>query len=207
MEKIRIRRAKMRDGSRKIAVKSPYNIDFVEEARRRNGSFNSTKKEWFFDERDEDYIRELCIKIYGTDGEITAETVNVRVTVNSTWAEWRGGLALYGRQIARAWGRDSGAKSGEGVIWVSGDGADSGGSVKNWRTIIAAGTVIELRDIPKSLVENNNIPDELSVEIISENSIDKDALKAEREKLTARIDEIDKLLDTKSCLVNLKVSK
>ena len=54
--------------------------------------------------------------------------------------------------MARAYGRDSGAKIGEGVVFLEG-GASSGGSVKNWYTTIKKGSVFEVRDVPRAKAE------------------------------------------------------
>jgi hypothetical protein len=51
------------------------------------------------------------------------------------------GCSLFGRTIAKAWGRDSDAKLGDDIIWLSGI-YRSGGSMKNWKTEIREGNFI-----------------------------------------------------------------
>jgi hypothetical protein len=118
--------------------------------------------------------------------------VDIWVTVNEDWEERRGGLFLFGRQVARAFGRDSGARLGDGIVLKRGS-VNSSGSMKNWKTKITDGTIFIMTDVPKAAVENNGVPEELTVEIIGQN-IDREALEAERAKLIARIAEIDALL-------------
>lgn len=180
----------------RVQVHTPYHPHFPQRARALGGRWDNSCRCWMFDRRDEGRIRELCREIYGTDGSDAAasDLVTVRVTVGQDdWSEHTGALYLYGRQVARARGRDSGAKLGEGVVLLSG-GVCSDGSMKNWYTTARPGTVLEIRDVPRRAVEENGVPREVEVEIVGE-STDYDALRAERERLTARIAEIDAILN------------
>lgn len=178
----------------RVLVKAPYNPDFPSEARLLGGKWRAPL--WVFDSRDEERVRELCRLIYGTDGTGCNELVTLRVTVTGHWAEQQDGIYLAGRQVARAFGRDSGAKLGPGVVVLSGR-FDSGGSVKNWTTECKAGTIFELRDVPRRAAEKE--ADEnggCTIEIIGgEAVIDVEALTHERERLLARIAEIDLMLN------------
>lgn len=61
-------------------------------------------------------------------------------------------IRLFGKTIASAYGRDSGAKLGKDAVLIKGN-ACSGGSVKNWRTIIVAESVILLNNVPRQMYE------------------------------------------------------
>ena len=182
-----------------LATRTPFHPAFPARARKLGGRWDG--KYWTFDARDESRVRELCREIYGTDGEDEAasDRVTVRVTVGGGgWNARRQGLYLCGREVARAFGRDSGAKLGEGVVVLEG-GFTSGGSVKNWETQARPGTVFEMRDVPRRAVAavGNGTDDGLTLEVIEEHidrDVDKDALRAERERLLARVAEIDNLL-------------
>lgn len=63
---------------------------------------------------------------------------------------WQGPVEVAGRTIARAWGRDSGAKLGDGVVKLQGR-VGSGGSMKNWETVVDADVV--LHDCPRKVAE------------------------------------------------------
>jgi hypothetical protein len=178
----------------KITTQTPYNPDFPARAKKLGGKWQASTKSWMFDARDEGRVRELVSDIYGTDGDNTGELVDVRVTIKEDWSEWRQGLFLYGKNVARAYGRDSGATIGDGVSIESGQGFTSSGSMKNWRTKALEGTVFILRDVPRKAFEQNGIPEELEVEIINQ-TIDRDALESEKAKLLARLAEIDELLN------------
>lgn len=187
----------IKQNSNKIDVFSPYNPEFPSSAKSLGGRWNSVEKCWSFDSRDEENVRKLCQDIYGTDGT-ESELVTVRIAANRDLeSDYCDSFYLFGRQIARATGRDSGAYPCDGVVVVSGRKFQSGGSRKNWKTIIKKDTVFEVRDVPKLAVENEDSYDYknyCSVEIV-ENTIDRSALIVEREKLLARIAEIDKVLE------------
>jgi len=170
-----------------IAVVAPYNPEFVDAARRIAGKWHAADKSWRFDIRDEARVRELCQTIYGSDGR-TQDLVTVRVRFEKAAAVRCGPIAVAGRTIARAFGRDGGAKLGDGVILESG-GFRSGGSVKNWETQVVDGTAVLVRDFPRATAE------QLGLDIVDEAPvIDRVALQAERDRLVARIAEIDALL-------------
>lgn len=169
----------------KVEVKTPYHPDFPREAKLLGGKWNNAA--WLFDSRDEDRVRELCRKIYGTDGT-AADLVSVRLTAKTEIAALHSGIFAAGRCVARATGRDSGAKLGDGVILLSGR-VTSGGSMKNWRTYVIEGSVVEVRDVPRAAVADIDA-DDWAVEIVE--AEDKTSvLLAERERLLARLAEID----------------
>lgn len=194
---------KVKRTAHQIQVESPYNPDLPASARRLGGKWDGTKKIWFFDLRDEARVEELYRSIYGewpVEGATgPAETVTLKVTIGSRWWEVKhGGIFLCGRQVARATGRDSGATLGGGVVVLSGKGFESGGSVKNWSTCGAPGTVFEIRDIPRILAEEEIAKpheDGDMVEIVGETVVNREALEAEKEALLKRLAEIDKLLE------------
>ncbi len=138
-----------------LIVSSPYNPDFVRWAKTRNGKFDKAQGTWTFDARDEAAVRERCIAVYGTDGSSDIELVDVRLihVGGSNYAALCKGIFLLGRQVVRAFGRDSGAKLGEGCVLISGR-IGSGGSVKNWTTVVSKGAVFEVRDVPRSALED-----------------------------------------------------
>ncbi len=176
----------------KLLAYSPYNPDLPSAAKKLGGRWNATEKAWTFDVRDEARVRELYRSIYGTDGtQAAGDLVTLKVRCVEEWDEWRGGLFVCGRQVARATGRDSGAKLAEGVVILQG-AVRSGGSVKNWRTIADDGTVFEIRDVPRPAAEQDT-PSEVVVEVVEQDS-SFDALREEREQLMQRVAEIDAML-------------
>ena len=172
-----------------ISVTADYNDEFVKVAHTMGGKWHSPS--WVFDIREEDLVRSTCLKIYGTDG-VNADLVDVQITLNDFDAKKCAPIVIFGKTVARAFGRDSGAKIGTGIVIKSGK-FGSGGSAKNWLTIAEDGTSFIMRDVSRSLVEAN-MEKSIQAEIISETDIDIEALKAEKEKLVARLAEIENLL-------------
>lgn len=188
---------KILDG--KLLVESEYNPAFVQAARRLGGKWESPF--WSFDVRDEADVRALCLECYGTDGLTAVELVDLQVTIPEDVSEIGGrqdSIYLFGRVIARAWGRDSGAKLGNGIVIKQG-GFSSGGSVKNWITAVQDGTVFIMRDVPKSLVDTHDNK-AFIVEVIAKQSVSKENLNAEKELLIKRLAEIENLLNNRECL-------
>ena len=182
-----------------ISVASPFHPAFVRRAKELGGKWDAAAKVWTFDARDEDDVRALCCEVYGTDGS-PVKLVDVRITYRHAASGDRSAIYSCGREIARAWGRDSGAKLGEGVKLVEGR-VRSGGSAKNWETVIDAGSVLVLRDVPEPIALRRVCDKEdRLVEILpsAAATVDVPALQAEREKLVARMAEIDAILSTQT---------
>ncbi|MBV6425507.1 MAG: hypothetical protein NAOJABEB_03328 [Steroidobacteraceae bacterium] len=169
-----------------LTVASPYHPQFPARAKALGGRFNGNDKTWQFDARDESRVREMVIDIFGTDGSTgVGDLVTVRVRVN----DYGLGDTLFvaGRQVARRPGRDMPVRLGDGVVIVSGGFAHSGGSQAKPRLAAHDNTVLEIRDLPRAIAEREGLE-------IVEITIDRAALMAEREKLIARLAEIDALL-------------
>ncbi|OQA07948.1 MAG: hypothetical protein BWY65_01679 [Firmicutes bacterium ADurb.Bin373] len=181
-------------GNGKIAVETPYNPEFVSKIKKAGGRWNASSKTWECDERSVEAVRAIMREVYGMD-DMPQELVTVRVTVGDrNISKHTGPVVLFGRTIASAYGRDSGAKIGEGVCFEAG-GCTSGGSVKNWYTVIESGSIITIYDVPRRAVEEKLgwSDSDGAVEIME--AVDPLAgLKAEREALLKRLTEIDAIL-------------
>lgn len=182
-----------------VRVESPYNAKFVASARALGGKW--TAPCWAFDIRDDDRVRELCLQHYGEDGR-TCEHVTLRAVFLPGIGALGDSIYLAGRVIASAFGRDSGAKLGSGVVLLSG-GFGSGGSAKNWKTVTnsAEGATVLVRDVPRAIADRLMTPGGLdgeradSVTIEPESPVvDRQALTDERARLVARIADIDAIL-------------
>ncbi len=118
-----------------------------------------------------------------------------KVTVGDhTISAHTGPVVLFGRTVASAHGRDSGAKIGEGVCFEAG-GCTSGGSVKNWYTVIESGSVLTIYDVPRRAAEEKlGWSDSYGSFEIVEAADPLAGLKAEKEALLKRLAEIDAIL-------------
>ena len=143
----------------KISVASPFNNKFPARARNLGGKWEGGQ--WVFDRRVEPDVRALCVELYGTDGTAPADVVDVRVIVTPSQAWGHTPFAtnfltvtLAGRPVARAFHRDSGARTNEGVIVRQG-GWTSGGSRKNPCIEFkdSETTEVEVLDVPRAAAE------------------------------------------------------
>lgn len=176
-----------------ILVEAPYNTDFIAEARKLNGKWDGATKAWKFDIRDESRVREICLNVYGNDG-LAKNLCTLKVIFpNSEYAD-KGPIEICGRPIARAFGRDSGAKLCEGIVLLNGNFI-SGGSMKNWITTVNGGTTVLVRDFPKSKAEEliSQNPEKYSIQDETP-IVNKDELLKEKQRLLDRLAEIENLL-------------
>ena len=175
-------------------VYTPYNKEFIERLKKSIGSarWNPGKNCWSVPERSADLVRDIMRSVYGETDNEPGEHVDVKVTFGrDDWAECKP-YVLFAKTIATAYGRDSGAKVGEGVELITGE-FTSGGSRNKWKTMVEEGTVIIIRDVCKTLVDAWDNED-ITVEIIGEAAKDKKELLKEKELLLNRLKEIDRLL-------------
>lgn len=175
----------------------PFNTRFVAQIKRIGGRWMPDQKRWAVDVRNVEHVRAAMLDCYGRTDVSADDMVTVRVTVGDKGiGVRRGSVEMFGRVVARAWSRDEGARTGDGVVFLEG-GPDSGGSMKYWETIVYAGSVFLVRDVPRQHVLAHQAAwIELGHKIeIEEGAADSRAqLMAERERLAARLAEIDRLL-------------
>lgn len=176
----------------KAELYTPYSRMFVDKIKLLGGKWDSLKKCWIVDEAAVEDAREIMRSVYGYDDNGTGETVNVLLTFTDDVYSVKEPVTIFGRTIASALSRDSGARAGEGAWFLQG-APESGGSAKNWTTIVRKGAVVKLLNLPKGMVSDDTLPDGVTMQIIGDD-IDRDALTQEKERLLARIAEIDKLL-------------
>ena len=180
-------------------IYTPYNPDFVSEIKRIGGArWNSSSKCWSVPEEMADAVREIIKSVYGyTDQEDATEMVSVIVKFKRDVYRTRGSYEMFGKTLSRAWSRDSGARAGDDVIYLQGK-PKSGGSRNNWDSIVPEGSIIKIINIPKGVYESK-IEDMKKHENyytieIEGTKIDREALLEEKEKLLARLKEIEKIL-------------
>ncbi len=171
-----------------VTLKAPFNADLAPAARDIGGWWVASAKVWRFDLRDESRVRNLCREIYGSDGspEESGDVVTVQIQANLHSED--GKVMFAGRRVAERKGRDDRVRLASGTVLVAGSFPGAGGSMRY--PSIAAGddVVLEIRDLPRSALRN-----ERDYKIVGE-SIDREVLVAERNRLTARLQEINALL-------------
>lgn len=180
-------------GNGRISIETPYNPEFVRKIKKAGGRWNGATKCWETDERNIEAVRTIMKDVYGMD-DMPQETVTVKIKINDTISKHCAPIVMFGRTIAAAYGRDSGARVGDGVCFESGK-CTSGGSAKNWYTYIEENSVILVHDVPKNAVEQKlGWHDSYGEFEIMEKANPNAALLAEKEALLKRLAEIEELL-------------
>ncbi len=180
----------------KAHIASPYNTDFVARIKKCGGRWDSAKRVWVVSVDALEAARAAMMDAYGeTDEAHAGELVTLVVNFPERYdADCCKPLMIAGKVVARAFGRDSGANVGDGVAFTAG-GPDSSGSRVNWYVTVDPGSVCEIYNVPRAKADEAIADPPRGMEITIKNTkIDTVALKAERDKLLARLAEIDKLL-------------
>lgn len=184
--------------NKKAYVYSPYNKEFIKKIKAMNGTWNGNA--WIVKSMFVPAVREIMRNIYGYDDTDTnIQTVTLRIIFLESQSAYHDGIRMFGKTIATAYSKNSGAKLGDDVALIKGS-IYSGGSVKNWNTEIDRDTVINLYNVPVTMYEkekNFYNAEEVEIEVIkddNENELNMDKLKEEKEKLLKRITEIDEFL-------------
>lgn len=179
-------------------VSTPYSADFVKKIKRIGGArWNAAEKAWEIPVESVDAARGFMREVYGeTDISSPAVKVDVKIETTEHLAGHCEGFSLMGRTVAQAWGRDSGAKIGEGVDFLK-KSPCSGGSAKNWETQIPKGAVFVIHNVAQEIAQKFVSEDHwgMKVEIVTAPKIDRKALEGERKRLLARIEEINRILE------------
>lgn len=176
----------------KLLVVSDYSHEFVKKAKRLNGKWNSNA--WVFNPEDEKLVRKALIEIYGTDGNSLDKVVNVKLNLDEFDCKNERGLELFGRSIIYRFGRDKDVKMHSTVIILEGGFPNSGGSMKYPELRNEPGTVLEIKEVPLTLVEKAIEEYGSGVEIIEEEEVNVDELIKEKNRLLKRISEIDSII-------------
>lgn len=137
------------DGN-KFVVTSPYSSEFVKVARNYGGKWNGNG--WVFVSSEMPDIKKKLLEIYGSDGTLQP-AVTLLVKNLSDRSDVNSGYELFNIPIARAYGRDSGARLNSNIILIDGE-ITSDGSMKHPYTRLKDAT-FRIKDVPKALISNN----------------------------------------------------
>ena len=188
---------KIEDGIIKIIT--PYNKEFVNKMHGVNGAkWNRSESCWEAPEETIDDVREILKDVYGYSDVDSNETIKVKLTITEQYyhEERCADVTAFGKILAHAYGRDSGAEIGRDDVTLVKGSIESGGSVKNWTSRVTEGSVFTLYNVNKNIYEKdlNRVKEWANVEII-EKTNNREKLLEEKEKLLKRIAEIDVLLE------------
>ena len=184
----------VKDG--RASVFTPFNRDFVNAIRNVGGrKWDADEKCWTVPEEALPQVRQIMMEVYGeTDLPGTCGSVTVKVTFKEEYYERCNDVIIFKKVIASARGRDSGARPGDDVTFLEGE-PTSGGSMKNWESVVPAGCVVLLRHVPLTVWEQDKDSEYYTAEIVDEGKdVKRKELEEEKARLLARIAEIDKEL-------------
>lgn len=133
----------------KIFVVTPFDSDLPRRFRNLKGRWESPAWEFKNDPDILKGIQGILLDVFGWDGTGPTRTVKIRTTETHR----RRGLpvTLAGFALAEARGRDSGARTGQEVTLLSGR-IGSGGSVKNWESVVYADTEFKIEGFPSNFI-------------------------------------------------------
>lgn len=185
-------KVKINEETGKAGIYTPYNPEFVKLIKNIGGA-RWNGECWVIPATEIDIAREYMLDVYGESDISVGENVTIKITAKETLSKERSDVVFANKVLARAWSRDGGARVGADVTLLEGE-IDSGGSRNRWDSVVYEGAVFLLRNVNTKVLEKED-KSKFDVEAVTEQVIDKSALKAEKEKLLKRIAEIDKLLD------------
>lgn len=183
---------KIENGIAKICT--PYNPEFVKRIKMiGNARWLGPEKCWCVPEDAVEAVRELMEDIYGCSDISENKTVTLRLEFESEYSILKGDVCFFGKVLAHAYGRDTGAKVGDDVSFVKGE-ATSGGSSKNWESIVKEGSIVVLTNVNENIYKKYKSVSGVKVSLVEKDSINRKKLQEEKERLLQRIAEIDKVL-------------
>jgi len=136
----------------KLVVDAPFCPSFVNAANRLNGDWSPTAKRWYFRPGLRPQVEASLLVNYGCDGVSDPGRVDVRIEALTAHVVDQQPVSIGPVLLATAWGRDTGAKPCDDVAILHGE-PRSGGSVKNWKTVVPAGVVFQVSGVYRPLAE------------------------------------------------------
>ena len=181
-------------------ISAPSDVDFSNEMKYHNCKFDMKNNEWVVDIDLLDIVRKKLYNLYGMN-DFTNDFVNVWVTIPQYHhlEEIRGPVKMFGKVIATATSKTSGALWGKDIVNMSSN-CESFGSIKNWSTYVSCGK-FKIKNVSKARVlEEREMYEEdgFIIEILESSKVNKKVLLEERAGLSERINEIDKTLQEES---------
>lgn len=182
----------------KADIYSPKNPYFTKRVKKIGGS-TWTGNAWRIPTVAVDAARKFLIEEYGENDITFDRKIKVRMVAKDDVFgddDFPLKVCAFGKILAEAYHRDSGAYVGEDVIMISGD-IGSKGSAKYPCVYIKAGSEFIITNVPRSFFERLKEKEKrFDFEVIAENVDARAMLEAEKKALLNRICEIDKMLSS-----------
>lgn len=133
------------DSPRIVTLKSEvFNEWLVAACHKLGGKWDSKALTWVFNAQVENEVDELS-RLY------TEDLISVEIEAIEDITASKAPVSFLGFTVARAFGRDTDVKLGDGVVMIEGI-VRSGGSVTNWQTIVFKGSRFKL-NVGKNLLD------------------------------------------------------
>jgi hypothetical protein len=136
------------------------NIEYCPQAIRKiknlgQATWDKTMKGWLVSKAYEVELKDILLEYYGTDGSFSDKRVNIELVTNQYIKMSQKPVLFSGKTLAQAFHRDSGARVGQNVALIEGS-INSGGSSKNWETIVEKGSRFKLMHVNEQLLSFEN---------------------------------------------------
>jgi len=136
------------------------NIEYCPQAIRKiknlgQAKWDKTMKGWLVSKPYEVELKDILLEYYGTDGSFSDKRVNIELVANQDIKMCQKPVLFAGKTLAQAFHRDSGARVGQNVALIEGS-INSGGSSKNWETIVEKGSRFKLIHVNEQLLSFEN---------------------------------------------------
>jgi hypothetical protein len=112
-------------------------------------------KGWLVSKDYEAELKDILLEYYGTDGSFSDKRVNIELLTNKDIKMSQKPVLFSGKTLAQAFHRDSGARVGQNVALIEGS-INSGGSSKNWETIVEKGSRFKVMHVNEQLLSFEN---------------------------------------------------
>ncbi len=141
---------------KKAYIQTPYHSTFVARIKQISGArWNPKKRAWVVDVEFLPLVRQIMDEIFGeSDVPAEDERYNIKLTFHTDISSRPlDGVYFFAKCLAFAYNYGNGARFGDGVNYLSG-GCTLRGTIQNWVSVVQAGSVIMVYDVPETLVKN-----------------------------------------------------
>lgn len=187
---------KIKETETKAIITAPYNKKFISAVKRNfQGKWNGS--EWEVNIEFLNEVRKLLKEVYGENDIEKAKMLTLElIALEDIKSDYNVGIEAFDKTLAIAIGRDDGAKTGEDVALMSGE-IGSCGSRAYVNTTIDKGTKFKMVNVPEPIYERDLAKASELFEVTvakKDNKARLAELMLQKEELTAKINEIDKLI-------------
>lgn len=155
-----------------FVVQTPYDSKYISELKKTISGYkwDPNRKVWLIPVDAEPVMQELLKKYFNYSGGPTEKNVTIIITAKKELSTAADAVRFGPIPIAKASGRDSGAKVMQNVYMLKGE-IRSGGSTKHWMTYVAEGSVFKVKHVPISIAQQGD--PRWDVEIVEEDTPEK----------------------------------